>query len=118
MKPMIKKHKLPMSFSLKVKQMKDECVKHIQHGRTFVPSVDESNQDETEHQRVNRKAIQSWFKTKKRASDQSKFTRTMLRGHLNENKIKRSMEVEMKKTYEHDDFEFGAGRRHRLCENK
>ena len=58
-----------MLLGLKVKKTKDEYVKHMRDGRIIAPSVDGNNQDETECQIINRKAISSWFKIKKRGSD-------------------------------------------------
>ena len=66
---MIKKHQLPMSLALKVKSMKEEDAKHVHYGKIIAPSVTRNNEDERKCQRVNRKAIKSWFKTKKRRSD-------------------------------------------------
>ena len=42
----------------------------------------------------------------------------MLGGHFNEKKITRSMEAELKKTFDDDDFEFWARRIYGLCDNK
>ena len=42
----------------------------------------------------------------------------MLGGRLNEDKMTRSMKVEIKKTYEDKDFELGSRRNYGLCENK
>ena len=42
----------------------------------------------------------------------------MIGGHLNEDKITRSVEAELRKTFFSEDFEFGAGRIYGLCENK
>ena len=80
-KAMIKKYQLPTSFSLRVKPMKEEYVKCVRDGAIVAPSVAGNTEDENDFQRINHKAIKSWFKSKKIASDQSIFSRTILGVH-------------------------------------
>ena len=42
----------------------------------------------------------------------------MLGGHINKDKTTRSMKAEQEKTFDGDDFEHGARRRHDLRESK
>ena len=61
-----------------MKEEHDECTLD---GKIIATSVIGTNEDETGFERVNRKAINSRFKTKKKGVDQSKCSRTMLVGH-------------------------------------
>ena len=98
MKSMIKKYQLPMSFTLKVNPMKEEYAKHIHDSKIIAPSVAWDHEGDSECQRVNRKSIKTLFKSEYSGSDQSKFSRTILGGHLSEEKSTRSLEVELKYT--------------------
>ena len=93
MKVIINKHQLPISLSLRVKPMKEEHVKCIRDGAIIAPSVSVNTEDESDFQIINLKAIKSWFKTKNIPTDQSKISRTTLGGHLNEDKMTRSIEA-------------------------
>ena len=118
MKVMIKKHPLPMSLSLRINPMKEEHEKRIRDDGIIAPSVSGNTEDESDFQRINRKATKSWFKSKKSATDQSICSRTMIGGHSNEEKMTRSMEENLKKNVVGEDFEFGAGRSYGLHETK
>ena len=96
-KAMIKKYQLPTSFSLRVKPMKEEYVKCVRDGAIVAPSVAGNTEDENGFQRINRKANKHCFKSKKSVTNKSKFSRTILGGHLNEEKMTRCMKTEVKK---------------------
>ena len=90
---MINKYQLPTSLTLKVNTMKDECVKCLRDSKIITSTAAGDNEGESEFQRVNLKDIKTWFESKESGSDKSQFSRTMLGGHSNEEKITRSMEA-------------------------
>ena len=73
--------------------MKEEPFKCIFDGSFFPLSVSGNNEVESDFQIINLKAIKCWFKTKNIPTDQTKIPRTTLGGHLNEDKMTRSIEV-------------------------
>ena len=102
---MINKYQLPMSLTLKAKPVKEKHVKCARDGKIIAPSVAGNNEDMSKFQRINREAIKIWFKSKQSGFNKSKCSRTMLGFHVNEKKITRSIEVELKQKFEVDEFE-------------
>ena len=62
----------------------------------FAPIVARNTEDGINFQGIHRKAMKSWFKSKKSVTYQSSFSRTMLGGHSNEDKMTRSIETDLK----------------------
>ena len=98
--------------------MKEEHVKNIRNSAIAPPSVAGNTEHESDFQRINWKAIKYWFKIKNSPTDQSKISRTMLGVHWNEDKMTRSLEEELRKTFVDEDFEFGSRRSYGSREKK